>query len=98
MGKSQEEMKHAVDSGYWQMYRYNPELEATGKNPLVLDSRKPTIPVEEYLKTQGRFRHLFEPERDSAMLEQLQARVDAYWEGVQESPSRADNPRSKRGQ
>ena len=41
MGKSQEEMKHAVDSGYWQMYRYNPELEADGKNPFVLDSKEP---------------------------------------------------------
>ena len=41
MGKSQEEMKHAVDSGYWQMYRFNPDLEEEGKNPFVLDSKEP---------------------------------------------------------
>ena len=41
MGKSQEEMKHAVESGYWQMYRYNPDMEAEGKNPFVLDSKEP---------------------------------------------------------
>jgi pyruvate-ferredoxin/flavodoxin oxidoreductase len=41
MGKSQDEMKHAVESGYWQMYRYNPLLEEEGKNPFVLDSKEP---------------------------------------------------------
>ena len=41
MGKSQEEMKHAVDSGYWQLYRYNPLLEEEGKNPFTLDSKEP---------------------------------------------------------
>ncbi|MEE4258069.1 MAG: pyruvate:ferredoxin (flavodoxin) oxidoreductase [Bacteroidales bacterium] len=41
MGKSQEEMKHAVESGYWQMYRYNPLLEEEGKNPFTLDSKEP---------------------------------------------------------
>jgi len=41
MGKSQDEMKHAVESGYWQMYRYNPLLEEEGKNPFTLDSKEP---------------------------------------------------------
>ena len=44
--------------------------------------RRPRLPVEEYLKTQGRFAHLFEPERNEAMLAEIQARVDAYWERV----------------
>jgi pyruvate ferredoxin oxidoreductase beta subunit len=39
----------------------------------------PRLPVEEYLKKQGRFRHLFEPERDAATLACIQAQVDAYW-------------------
>jgi pyruvate ferredoxin oxidoreductase beta subunit len=41
--------------------------------------RRPRLPVEEYLKTQGRFRHLFEPERQQALLGEIQESVDAYW-------------------
>ena len=41
MGKSQDEEKHAVESGYWHLYRYNPLLEADGKNPFTLDSKDP---------------------------------------------------------
>ncbi|MBI9069124.1 MAG: pyruvate:ferredoxin (flavodoxin) oxidoreductase [Salinivirgaceae bacterium] len=41
MGGSQSEMKKAVESGYWHMYRFNPVLEAEGKNPFVLDSKEP---------------------------------------------------------
>ena len=44
--------------------------------------RRPRVPVEEYLKLQGRFRHLFEPERREDVLQVVQARVDAYWERV----------------
>ncbi len=44
----------------------------------------PRLPVEEYLKTQGRFRHLFEPQRDEETLQRIQARVDDYWRGVAE--------------
>jgi len=39
-------------------------------------------PLEDYLRLQGRFSHLFEPERNQAELASLQARVDAYWAGV----------------
>jgi len=35
--------------------------------------------VEEYLRRQGRFRHLFEPQRDEQALAAIQAGVDAYW-------------------
>ncbi|MFO8129324.1 MAG: pyruvate:ferredoxin (flavodoxin) oxidoreductase [Bacteroidales bacterium] len=41
MGKSQLEEKIAVESGYWQLYRFNPLLEEEGKNPFVLDSKEP---------------------------------------------------------
>ena len=43
--------KMAVDSGYWTLLRYNPALAAVGKAPLILDSKKPTIPVAEYIYT-----------------------------------------------
>jgi len=41
MGKTQYEQELAVNSGYWQLYRYNPLLEAEGKNPFQLDSKEP---------------------------------------------------------
>ena len=41
MGKSQQEEKLAVESGYWSLYRYNPQLEEEGKNPFVMDSNAP---------------------------------------------------------
>jgi pyruvate ferredoxin oxidoreductase beta subunit len=42
----------------------------------------PRLPVEDYLKIQGRFRHLFEPERDEETLAEIQATVDDYWQQV----------------
>jgi pyruvate-ferredoxin/flavodoxin oxidoreductase len=41
MGKSQQEEKDAVESGYWHLFRYNPMLESQGKNPFTLDSKEP---------------------------------------------------------
>ena len=41
MGKSQEEEDKAVACGYWHLWRYNPALEAEGKNPFSLDSKEP---------------------------------------------------------
>ena len=41
MGKAQYEEELAVESGYWQLYRYNPLLEEEGKNPFQLDSKEP---------------------------------------------------------
>ncbi|MBQ8098875.1 MAG: pyruvate:ferredoxin (flavodoxin) oxidoreductase [Bacteroidaceae bacterium] len=41
MGKSQNEEQRAVECGYWHLWRYNPELEAQGKNPFQLDSKEP---------------------------------------------------------
>jgi pyruvate-ferredoxin/flavodoxin oxidoreductase len=41
MGKSQAEEEAAVKCGYWHLWRYNPTLEAEGKNPFTLDSKEP---------------------------------------------------------
>jgi pyruvate ferredoxin oxidoreductase beta subunit len=63
----------AVKSGVWPLKEY-----VDGK---VVHTRipRPRVPVEEYLRTQGRFSHLFSPQRNEAMLAEIQARVDAYW-------------------
>ncbi|MFO8032340.1 MAG: pyruvate:ferredoxin (flavodoxin) oxidoreductase [Desulfohalobiaceae bacterium] len=55
MGKSQEESKLAVQSGYWPLYRYNPLLAQEGKNPLTLDSKAPDGSLQEFLSGENRY-------------------------------------------
>ncbi len=66
----------AVATGVWPLKEY-----VDGK---VVHSKIPRqrLPVERYLEKQGRFAHLFRPERDETTLAALQAAVDAYWAGV----------------
>ena len=59
MGKSQEEERKAVECGYWHLWRYNPALEAEGKNPFTLDSKAPDWDkFDDYLKGEVRFASL----------------------------------------
>ncbi|HIX75040.1 MAG TPA: pyruvate:ferredoxin (flavodoxin) oxidoreductase [Candidatus Parabacteroides intestinipullorum] len=56
MGKSQAEEKAAVECGYWHLWRYNPALEAEGKNPFTLDSKEPDwSKFQDFLKGEVRF-------------------------------------------
>jgi len=56
MGKSQQEEKDAVACGYWHLWRYNPSLEAEGKNPFTLDSKEPQWEkFQDFLKGEVRF-------------------------------------------
>ena len=56
MGKSQTEEKQAVACGYWQLWRYNPQLEAEGKNPFILDSKAPNFDeFQNFLKGEVRY-------------------------------------------
>lgn len=58
MGKSQEEAKLAVASGYWPLYRYNPLLAKEGKNPFILDSKKPDGTMKKFLAGEVRYASL----------------------------------------
>jgi len=58
MAFTQQEEKKAVDSGYWMLYRFNPELKKEGKNPFILDSKEPKIPVVDFLKGETRYTSL----------------------------------------
>ncbi|WP_321494636.1 pyruvate:ferredoxin (flavodoxin) oxidoreductase [uncultured Desulfobacter sp.] len=55
MGKSQQEEKLAVESGYWPMFRFNPLLAREGKNPFILDSKEPDGTLQEFLSGEVRF-------------------------------------------
>ena len=65
--------KLAVQSGVWPLKEYRNRQIVHTKIP------KKRIPVEDYLKRQGRFAHLFEPKRNDALLQEIQNRVDHYW-------------------
>ncbi|HJX71132.1 MAG TPA: thiamine pyrophosphate-dependent enzyme, partial [Bacteroidales bacterium] len=59
MNKSQEEMKRAVEAGYWHLYRFNPLLEKEGKNPFELDSKEPDwSKFQEFLSGEVRYTSL----------------------------------------
>ena len=58
MGKSQANIKDAVDSGYWQLYRYNPNLKKRGKNPFILDSGDPQTSFRDFIMGQIRYSSL----------------------------------------
>lgn len=55
MGKTQEEEKRAVESGYWPLYRYDPRLVAEGKNPFQLDSGEPNGSIHDFLMGEVRY-------------------------------------------
>jgi len=67
MGKSQEEEKLAVETGYWPLYRYDPRLAAEGKNPFQLDSKEPTGDFQEFLMGEVRYASLHQTFPDEAV-------------------------------
>lgn len=58
MGLSQEEERRAVAAGYWDLYRYNPQLKGTDKNPFSLDSKEPTENFRDFLMGEVRYSSL----------------------------------------
>ena len=76
-----EQQKLAVNSGYWPLFRYNPELVAQGKNPFQLDSRPPTIPLKDYIYNETRYTMLVKsnPEHAKALLDLAQQDTTSRW-------------------
>ena len=77
-----EQQKKAVACGHWPLYRYNPELEEQGKNPLIIDSKKePTISFEEYALGENRYRMLkrMNPDHAEQLLADSQKDVLKGW-------------------
>ena len=58
MGNTMLEAKRAVQSGYWNLYRFDPRLEAQGKNPFQLDSKEPTESFQDFIKSEVRYSSL----------------------------------------
>ncbi len=84
MMKSQDEEKKAVDCGYWQLYRYNPENIDAGKNPFTLDSKEPTGDYKSFLLGETRYASLMKarPELAETLFEKTEkdskVRLETY--------------------
>ncbi len=92
MGCTQEEMKKAVECGYWHLYRYDPRRTAEGKNPFQLDSREPdTDKLMDFLMGENRFAALKNnfPEKADALyakeIADVKARYAKYKRMAEES-------------
>ncbi len=77
MGATQQQTKDAVAAGYWSLYRYNPQLEAEGKNPFQLDSKEPDWDkFQDFLDSEVRF---------SSLKKAFPKEADALFKGAEEN-------------
>ncbi|HUL45033.1 MAG TPA: pyruvate:ferredoxin (flavodoxin) oxidoreductase [Bacteroidota bacterium] len=96
MAKGMNNQKIAVETGYWQLFRYNPTLRESGQNPFKLDSKAPKLPLKDFTSLETRFRMLEKsyPERAKLLGALAQEDVQVRWklyEYLAQSPS-AEKP------
>ena len=76
-----DQQKKAVESGHWILMRYNPDLAKEDKNPLTIDSKAPTLPLADYIYSEGRYKTLLrsDPEIAAQLLAQEERFLKARW-------------------
>ena len=81
MTKGLEQQKKAVECGHWALFRYNPDLEKEGKNPMIIDSKDPSISFADYAMNENRYRRLkmSNPEHAEELMKLSQEDVDRRW-------------------
>jgi pyruvate-ferredoxin/flavodoxin oxidoreductase len=84
-----DQQKLAVNSGHWPLFRYNPGLAREGKNPFVLDSKTPSVPLEQYIYNETRYTMLVNsnPEEAKKLLGAAQENVNDRWKLYQHMAS-----------
>jgi len=71
----------AVETGAWALYEYeNDVMTFNGKSKLILEKKIERRPAEEWIKLQGRFRHLFKPKKDIKRIKTIEDHIDQMWE------------------
>ena len=70
--------KLAVQTGIWPLKEF---VDGQVQHTKLPKSRRP---VEDYLRLQGRFAHLFEPQRQDKLIDEIQRRIDTYWQNVRD--------------
>ncbi len=81
MAKSLEQAKLAVQSGHWPMYRYDPRLADQGQNPLIIESKEPSIPISQYAYNETRYKMLtqMDEERAEKLMQEAQHDAKSRW-------------------
>ncbi len=81
MSTGMSHQKDVVQTGLWPLYRYDPRLAREGQRPFQLDSRKPTIPFDQFATSEGRFMMGMNanPERAKQLFELAQKDIDDQW-------------------
>lgn len=81
MQKGLDQQKLAVESAYWPLVRYNPILRKEGKNPFILDSPRPSIPLRDYAYNELRYKILTRsnPEDAERLMQLAQELVNLRW-------------------
>jgi len=89
MRKGLEQQKLGVQSGHWMLYRYNPQLAEQGKNPLIIESKAPSVPLEQYVYNETRYRMLLQSDeqRSEGLIKQAKQNIKERWEHYQELAS-----------
>ncbi|MDE7463659.1 MAG: hypothetical protein K2M48_01400, partial [Clostridiales bacterium] len=83
MSNGMKEEEKAVKAGYWQLYRFNPDLAEKGQNPFTLDSKDPTESYQEFIGGETRYRTLAKakPEIAQELFERAEKEAKARLEG-----------------
>jgi pyruvate-ferredoxin/flavodoxin oxidoreductase len=93
MRKGLEQQKLGVQAGHWLLYRYNPALAEQGKPPLTLDSKAPSIPLQQYALNETRYRMLQQSDaaRSESLLLQAQQDITNRWKTYQQLAAQQPN-------
>jgi len=89
MARSLEQSKLAVQSGHWPIYRYDPRLVDEGKNPLVIESKEPSIPISQYAYNETRYKMLTQMDevRAEELMKEAQQDAKSRWTLYQQMAS-----------
>ena len=82
MGLGMQQQQRAVASGRWLLYRHDPRRRAQGLSALVLDQRRPQLPLAEAMATEQRFSqlHSSDPARAQSLAQEAEAELQQRWE------------------
>jgi pyruvate-ferredoxin/flavodoxin oxidoreductase len=89
MARGLDQQKLAVQSGHWPMYRYDPRLVGQGKNPLIIESKEPTIPISQYAYNETRYKMLtqLDEARAEKLMREAQQDAKSRWNLYQQMAS-----------
>jgi pyruvate-ferredoxin/flavodoxin oxidoreductase len=97
MGRSQNEEKRAVETGYWVLYRYDPRRKEAGENPFMLDSKEPKGDFKEFLMGEVRYSSLTRtfPENAKTLFQKAEEDMKERYETYKQMAGKGEDESSK---